>query len=81
MMMRVTIDVMFSFPCQVLISRSQADKSSLMNGEGQSEPFLPRPRITALDGREFLHQPDSGIAGFGERELLTNADPWSTIEW
>ncbi len=46
----------------------------------QRDPLPPRPRISAFDAREFLHQTDGGVAGFCEGELLANADSGSAVE-
>ena len=58
----------------------QTNKRTLMDSTSQRQPFRPRSIVSTLNTLELLHQSDSRVASFGERELLSDAYSRSTVE-
>lgn len=63
-----------------LSSRHHTDLTALMNRHGDIDRLHPRPRIARLDPAKRLQEPDDGILGFGEREILSDADAGPAVE-
>jgi hypothetical protein len=63
-----------------LFTLMQSNPGPILGRTSDAQALLPRPRIAALHPFKPLHQPTHNIRSQIKRKLLSNANPWASIE-
>lgn len=63
-----------------LLSRCKPHLDTIVTSQRQRQLLNPRLRISAFKFAKLLNDTDSDIARLGKSVLLTQADPWTTVE-